>query len=409
MSRSILNNATRVGDVNPVAGAIYSADGYKDTTSLQIGGAGAQVDTIQIGSASNGDTITVNVGEDSASLTSCTTTLDAATGASDITAAAAVADTINATLKISNLAHAANNSSDIVTLTGRQKGAFATFVTTASGVGATATVTSPSTTAADATAVQFGLMCEQSTGTRVQGSALIGSAVGTGTYTAQIAKCDIAGAGVITTNDIIHVTISGDFDGLGSRSYSVEETFATSENDTVTALVLALNTALPVRSVVVTDDGSGVLTATAEVAGVGFQISGGFTASGTPGALAFTASGTTANAIPTGGGVALQSHAIEQNEDGITQYTTGDNFSALTEGKVFVRLDAGITIALGDPCFVRTGTASTTTGTKGAFSNVSDSGDNVPISAFGFSGTWLADNSTDMNGANVAPLHIKRA
>ena len=408
MSRSLLNSTTRMGDVNPVAGAIASADGYMDTTSLQVGGAGAQVDSIVVNSAADGNTITVNVGEDAGSLTSCTTTLDATTGASPTAAAAAVADTINATIGISNLAFA-SSAGPVVAISGKQKGAFATFVTTASTVGASVTVTSPAITASDATALQFGLMCEQSTGSRAQGTANIGSAVGTGTYTAQIAKADIAGDHAVTTGDTISVYISGDFDSLGSKTYTANVVYASSEAATVTALKNVINAALPAQSVVASDDGAGLLTLTAEVAGLGFSVSGVVTESGTPAAIAFNASGSAANAMPDGGGVVLKSHSIEQDANGVAQYTSGQTFSALTEGKVIVRLDAGITVAVGDACFVRIGTASTTTGVKGAFSNVSDSGDNVPVSAFGFKGTWLGASVTDMDGNNTAALHLQRA
>ena len=63
-------------------------------------------------------------------------------------------------------------------------------------------------------------------------------------------------------------------------------------------------------------------------------------------------------------------------------------------------------MAEGDACFVRV----TATGTEqaGAFSNVSDSGDNLPISSYGFKGVWLGGNVTDMDGNNVAPLYITR-
>ena len=409
MSRSLLNSTTRMGDVNPVAGAIASADGYMDTTSLQVGGAGAQVDSIAIASASDGDTITVNIGEDSGSLTSCVTTLDAATGASNITAAAAVADTINATIGISNLVFAANNGTDDITITGKQKGAFATFTTTASSVGASATVTSP-TSPTDATALQFGLMCEQSTGSRAQGTANIGSAVGTGTYTAQIAITPALTSLVsLAAGDVLSFTVNGDFDGLGALDYTVTVPYSSSVATTIDQAIVGLNLALPANSVVVTEHATNALTFTAEVAGLGFTVSGFGTSSGVPAMITFAEAGTTANAIPDGGGVVLKSHSIEQDANGVAQYTSGQTFSALTEGKVIARLDAGITVAVGDACFVRIGTASTTTGVKGAFSNVSDSGDNVPVSAFGFKGTWLGASVTDMDGNNTAALHLQRA
>ena len=37
MARSLLSTTTRVGDINPVAGSIYDAGSYQDTTSMKIG------------------------------------------------------------------------------------------------------------------------------------------------------------------------------------------------------------------------------------------------------------------------------------------------------------------------------------------------------------------------------------
>ena len=363
-----------------------------------------------IGSASDGDTVTVNIGADTGSLTACTTTLNAITGASDAAAAGAVVATINATTGISNLVFASNSGTATITLTGRQKGAGATFATTASSVGATAVVTSPLTSPADATAVGFGLMTERTSSTRAAGTIYTGSAVGTGTYTAQISVTEAidTAMGTGAAGDQIMITVRGDFDGLGERAYSTTQVYQTSDAATILKAVTALNAMLPAASVVVT--GTDVLTFTGERAGLAFSLVGTYSdaSAGTTASLDMAAS-STANAIPTGGGIALASNASEQNASGVTAYTSGETLSALTEGKIYVLVDDGITIAAGDACFCRVGIATTTTGTLGAFSNVSDSADNIPISAFGFKGVWVGGNITDMNGYNVAPLHISRA
>ena len=400
MSRSLLSKTSRMGDVNPVAGAIYGAASNQDETALQVGGSAAQVTTMVVSSASEA-TYTWQVGEDSGNLTTLTY---AASGTDTTTTiATAIANATNAKVGVSNLVFA-SSSSATVTFTGRQKGADATFVVSESD--SKLGTPSNTTTAGDATAIPFGVMVERSSATKAVGTAAIGSAIGSGTYTAQIAIADIAGDHTVTTGDTISVYISGDFDGLGSKTYTANVVYATSEAATVTALKNVINAALPAQSVLASDS-SGVLTLTAEVAGLGFTVSGVVTESGTPAAIAFDDTGSTANAIPFGGGIALKSHTIEQDDNGDSEYGMGDTFSGLTEGKVYVLLDSGITVAEGDACFVRV-TASASE-QVGAFSNVSDSGDNLPISSYGFKGVWVGGNITDMNGNNVAPLYISRA
>ena len=137
----------------------------------------------------------------------------------------------------------------------------------------------------------------------------------------------------------------------------------------------SLNGILPANSVIAAVDTNDNVGFTGEVAGLSFDVSASCDdASAHTGTLHRCS--TTANAIPLGGGVALKSHTIEQNADGESEYGMGDTFSGLTEGKCYVLLDSGITVAEGDACFVRV-TASASE-QVGAFSNVSDSGDNLP-------------------------------
>ena len=407
MSRSLLSKTSRLGDVNPVAGAVYGADSLQDETGLQVGGSAAQVQAITIGgtpAATN--VLTINIGEDSGSLVTTSVTLDATTGASTTTAAAALADAINAKPGISNLVFATAGGA-FVGVVGRQKGVGATFSMTgsATGGGATLTVGAISVNAGDATPIPFGVMVERSTSTKVAGSTFIGSAIGSGTYTPQkMTSVDIDATFALVAGDAISITVSGDFDGKGQKSYSADVIFDTSEAQTVTNMTNALNAVLPASSVEVVNT-TGVMVLTAEVAGVGFDVTGGVTESGTSAAITFTE--TVANSTPLGGGVALKSHTIEQNDSGVTEYEGGDTFSGMTEGKVYVLLDDDITVSEGDACFVRVTAVSPEQ--VGAFSNVSDGGDNLPISAFGFKGIWVGGNITDMNGSNVAPLYISRA
>ena len=378
MSRSLLSKTSRMGEVNPVAGAIFGADSYQDETALQVGGAVPQIQSITIGGTpANTNVLTVNIGE------------DAKTG-------------------ISNLVFSQNPAGATIIVAGRQKGASKTFSMTgsATGGGATLTVNAISTTAADATVIPFGVMTERSSATKVSGVSFVGSAIGTGTYTAQVSTITAEGGDIsLASGDVLYATITGDLDGSGVKSFSAQTVFRTNAATTLTAFVAALNGVLPANSVlaaVSTND----ITFTGEVAGLSFSVSASYDdAGGTPGS--FTVAATTANAIPFGGGVSLKSHTIEQDANGDSEYGMGDTFSGLTEGKCYVLVDSGVTIAEGEACFVRVTAVSPEQ--AGAFSNVSDGGDNLPIGSFGFKGIWLGGNITDMNGQNVAPLYLTRA
>ena len=408
MSRSLLSKTSRMGEVNPVAGAIFGADSYQDETALQVGGAVAQVQTITIGGTpADTNVLTVNIGEDAGSLVTTSVTLTAVTGASTTTAAAALVEAINAKIGISNLVFAQNPAGATIIVAGRQRGASKTFSMTGSAsAGATVTVNAISVTAADATVIPFGVMTERSSATKVSGVSFVGSAIGTGTYTAQVSTITAQGGDItLASGDVLYATITGDLDGSGVKSFSAQTVFRTNAATTLTAFVAALNGVLPANSVLAAVDSNNI-TFTSEVAGLSFSVSASFDdAGGTPGS--FTVAATAANAIPFGGGVALKSHTIEQDANGDSEYGMGDTFSGLTEGKCYVLVDSGVTIAEGDACFVRV-TASATE-QAGAFSNVSDSGDNLPIGSFGYKGIWLGGNVTDMNGLNVAPLYLTRA
>ena len=55
MSRSLLSKTSRMGDVNPVAGAIFGAASNQDETAMQVGGSAAQVQPITIAGSSSAD------------------------------------------------------------------------------------------------------------------------------------------------------------------------------------------------------------------------------------------------------------------------------------------------------------------------------------------------------------------
>ena len=404
MARSLLSTTTRVGDINPVAGSIYDAGSYQDTTSMKIGSVGAQVREITVaGSPALADVYTIVVGSGGTDVTA-TLTLTTAQAANVTTAAAALRDTLNTTVGISNVL-IATSLVGVVTLTGRQKGASETFTTTSTETGSSTLADGGAVAPTDATAVQFGTMCERSTATRLTGSTYIGAAVGTGTYTAQVSTITAEGGDItLATGDVLYATVTGDLDGTGVKDYSAQTVFRTNASTTLTAFVAALNGALPANSVlaaVSTND----ITFTAEIAGLGFTVAASYDdAGGTPGS--FTVAATTPSACPIGGGVALKALCVEQNSSEVAQWSIGDIFSGLTEGKVYVRLDDSLTVAIDDPAFVRV-TASATE-QVGAFRNAADSTDCLPLSAYGFEGKFTTANSTDMDGNNVAALYLRR-
>ncbi len=404
MSRSLLNKTSELKDVNPVAGSSVSAADYISTLSLQVGGAGAQTQTLTYSSMTNGDSVTVTIGPDAGDTKTLTITLDATTGASDTAAGDAIADEINAATKISNLVKA-TNAAGIVTLTGRQKGASATFFATSTVTGSGSVSVAAAVDPTDATAIVPGCMCELSTATRVQGTADIGSAIGTGTYTAQITTLTFSGA---TADETVNVNVRADQDGSGVKDYAVSMVTTNNNDHNAAGLKVALESVLESSLFTVTV-ASAVVTITSDVAGLSFEVSESISDASATGAVTntLTVATSTANAIPSGAGVALFSQTVEQNASGVLEFGTGSELSSMQEGRIHVLLDSGVTVANGDPVFVRT----TATGSEqlGAFRNAADAADCLPISAFGFSATFSGANFTDMNGENVAPLSISRA
>jgi len=407
MARSLLSTTTRVGDINPVAGSIYDAGSYQDTTSMKIGSVGAQVRTITVGgSPALADVYTIVVGSGGTDVTA-TLTLTTAQAVSVTTAAAALRDTLNTTAGISNVL-IATASVGVVTLTGRQKGASETFTTTSTETGSSTLTDGGAVAPTDATAVQFGTMCERSTATRLTGSTYIGAAVGTGTYTAQVANYDISAALTIAANDILTVIVGVDSDSTGRKTYRTDTTYVSSLDATLAEVVLELNGILPTNSVIASDTPgtATTLVLTSEIAGLGFDVQVIAYDDSASTYTTLTASSTTANACPIGGGVALKALCVEQTAAGVAQWSIGDIFSGLTEGKVYVRLDDSLTVAVDDPVFVRV-TASATE-EVGAFRNAADSTDCLPLSAYGFEGKFTTANSTDMDGNTVAALYLRR-
>ena len=404
MTRSLLSKTSELKDSRPVAGSAVGADGSLAALSLQVGGAGAQTQTLTYASMANGDVVTVTIGPDAGDTTTITITLDASTGASDTAAATAIADDINAAAKISNLV-AASSALGVVTLTGRQKGADATFSATSSVTGSGGVTVAAAVSPTDATAIRPGTMCELSTSTKVQGTASIGAAVGTATYSAKVLTVDTSAGGTFTmaTNDRIAVNVKLDVDGSGFSDFNAETTFSSDVATTLAALAANINTKLggAITATVSTND----LVFTGAVAGEDFSLTATrFDNSGSSFAT-YSVTETTASGC-SGAGVAMFSHTVEQDANGDLVFGIGDELSAMQVGQIHALLDSGITVAAGDPVFVRV----TATGSEkvGAFRNADDGTDCLPLTSYGFVGKFNGANFTDMDGNNVAPLVIER-
>ncbi len=402
MATTILNTTTRVGDVNPAAGALGDSTSQVASEGMPLFGKTAQVTTLTADSASNSTAYTVSIGEDAASLTSFTFTSDADATVAEI--ADGLAAAAEATAGVNNLVSASSDGVDTVTFTGRVKGQSFT-VSESSGDLSTSTTTS----AADATSLPFGCFAEVSSRATTVGTRRGCAAMGTGTYTAKVITVDVDGAGTLEADDTIEVIVGGDFDGAGYKQYSAKQTYATSQDATLDEMVLAINGALPASSVLVasTPATATALTFTGELAGLDFDVQVIVYDDSESEYTTLSNTVTSAVAIPEGAGIVIKSLTVEQDSSGDADYGSGDSPSLLQHGKVWVRLDDGETVAIGDPVWVRI----TASGTEkaGAFSVAADSTDCLPLSAWGFKGTWLTTNKAGFDGNDVALLHIQRA
>ena len=400
--QSVLNNVKNASEINPAAGALYRQDSQRAALARSVIGGTKQSDDITITGGDVGTTYTVSVGVDAGSRVS----VSYVGSASAATIAQNLVALLNAKIGISNLVFATQDTTKI-TLTARVAGDTYSAASSVSGASGTIGAVTPVTTAADALPVFAGRFVEASSYTGAGGSQLGLKSFNTGTYTAQVAKSvDIDDLAAIGAGDVISITINGDFDGKGLKDYSVTVPYASSEADTITQTVAALNGILPAGSVLVAN-ASGVLTLTSELAGVGFTVTGYTTASGAYTAIGFSESGTVANAAPAGAGIVRRSSAMQMTAAGEGRFTGGMSPTVLTEGEVWVELDSNATIAIGDPVFVRR--VATGTEVTGAFRGAQDGTDCVPLTALGFKGYWLTGNQTGFFSKNTACLSITRS
>lgn len=401
MARSLLSKTSDLKDERQVAGSLIGNAG--DSVSMQVGGAGAQTQTLRYQSMTTSTVITVEIGADSGDTKILTIALDATTGASDPAAASHVADEINAATSISNLVNA-SAASDTVTLTGRQKGANATFYATSSSTAGTTTV-GTAVDPTDATAIRPGAMCESSTSTKVQGTEDVAAAVGTATYAAAVFTV-VANGGAVTlgTNDRISATVTIDVDGKGPQDFGAEVTWSSDLATTLGNLVANLNAKLA-GLVTVAIASTNNLTFTGATAGYDFSVVASYYDNSATTYAAYDVTETTAtNCV--GGGIALFSQTVEQNSAGNLVFSTGDEVSALISGRCHVLLDSGVSVAKGDPVFVRVSTSGSEV--VGAMRATKDGTDCLPISSYGFSARFDGANFTSMDGDNVAPIAISK-
>jgi len=397
MPTSVLNSIRRPVDINPAAGTLHSQDGQLTATARTVAGGARQVTTTTTIGADAATTYTLTIGADSG-----TTTAVSYTGSAVIaTIAAGLAAAANAAIGVSNLVYATATATAVL-LTGRVKGD--TFVCTSSvaGGGGSIGASAITTTASDAAPVFGGRYVEGADYTGILGTTPGCAVLGTGTYTAQITTSeDIDTTYAIAADDTLTLIVSGDFDGLGRKEYTGSAIFDTSSAQTVINATYAINAAMPANTVSIANAG-GVLTFTAEIAGIGFDVSGGCSESGTAAAITFTTG--TPNGIPAPGGIVRKAAQMEMTATGAGRYTLGMSPSCLTQGDVWVEVDDGATIALTDPVFVRRVIAGTEV--AGTFRGAQDTTDCLPLSAFGLGGQWLTTTQTGFHGKNCAALRV---
>jgi hypothetical protein len=109
-------------------------------------------------------------------------------------------------------------------------------------------------------------------------------------------------------------------------------------------------------------------------------------------------------------GIIMHTHATDtiglQTETTDLVFKQGSVLSLLTKGRIYVTLDASLTIVQGDPVYVRY-SANGGNATLGAFSNVTDSGKNTLLRGAYFTTAAAATDTTavisfDMNAALTA-------
>lgn len=404
--RTLLSGTGYVGDQLDSAGCPRDWDAIQRARSYAVTGKTANVYTVTVSGANDSTAHTLSIGPDSSNLT--TVTYTSGVGATTTTIAAGLAAAINATVGVSNLVYA-SSSAAVITITSRRPGTAGAFAIEESD----SNLGTPSETvaAADETGIYPGQFAEE----KVAASALSLTDVScapmnTGTYTAQVTTVDVDGAGTLETGDEIEAIIWMDLDGDGikERIARARAEFDTDQDTTLDALIVDLNADLPANSVLVAADNATAtaLVCTSEIAGVPFDIEVVVLDASANEEVRLTNTATTANAIPTLAGLCLRGDTQVQDSSGNVIYKTGSTPSLVQEGEVYVALDPSETVSAGDYVFVRVHAASGSE-RRGDCRNDTDSGDCIPLSAWGYVGQYTGTHGVGFDGQRRALARIR--
>jgi len=350
---------------------IHSAD---NVFGLAAGGGAVKVSTITVDTAANATAYTYSCGGGTVTMTS-----DAS--ATKIEIAAGLEAAHNALAAAGSVSVAVSDGVDTVTITGRERGDDFALSESDANLSLAAV-----TAASDGTAIPFGLGCQRTAYTECGLPALGTAKVMTYTPTA----VNLA---------LYTLTITGDFSGDGnSETYTANYSGDASATvaEIVTGLVTNGNAILPANSVLLVD-GTTVITATGEVAGFDF----GMTGAGSLGAV-ITIATTTAAARDPFQGVSMKTQRVETATANGAEYAADDTVDVLANGEIWVELDSGQTPAVGDPVFCRASASGTEQ--LGAFRTDSDSGDAFSLTKC----YWTHEAVTGLDGVTtIAGLMVR--
>lgn len=350
-------------------GLLYSSSGSSDTvTKLNDAPRAAQVQTITVDTAANSTTYTQY-------LNGVTLTYTTDSSATTTEAATALAAAITAE-PLLNGDVTATSATNVVTVTARNAG-------TAFTITAAAHFTVATTTANAASAsVPFGVLVVRD-GTSSSNAREVVS----GAMTAQVAVLTptvVNSARYTVTLSVEDTEYTGVYDSDGTAT----------AQEIVEGMTAALNTALPVQSVVVTEDDA-TLTLTSELAGKFFEVVEltGFALTSDTGPTNFA---TDVNKVALG--LSLESLAYERSSSGTIGYPANSAMSVLRKGSIWVQVQVA-TVDPNDPVYV--GVTSGTT--QGLWSNAGGTGyirlDPAKFSWDGYAASITSNTGTSVNGA----------
>lgn len=295
-----------------------------------------QVDTITIDTATSGEDYSITIDGVEITITAATST--------DTAVAQQLVDAVNAKQLVNGRVVATRSGANAI-LTARVGGE---GFTTAEGDNA-AKMTLVNTTADDdADLIPFGrAIVEDGLSASSNKLAKLCSAAN---MTAQVQS--LALTYDATVSALVGVTVYDPATGQVA-TYEVEHTMATDADASVIALAGLLNAVLPANTVVVGHTVADTLDFTAEVAGIGFELSYGFGTGRDTGAWVHTMD-TQGDDINTSiVGITIRDHTQEVEIDAEeAQYNANEAMSALRKGRMYVDIEAALT-SVNDPVFVR--------------------------------------------------------